>query len=68
MKVFVAGTPLDSMGWQRDLRRIRFRYRSRFMDADYLLEFMRTLEAEARREIERLTYPDPHQLDLFSCL
>ncbi|ESZ33873.1 hypothetical protein X733_13860 [Mesorhizobium sp. L2C067A000] len=63
MHVLIGGTPLKSLGWQRDLGRVRVRYRP--LDVEYLLEFLHALEAETRLEIDRLTYTAPGQLELF---
>jgi hypothetical protein len=63
MNVFVPGTPLKSLGWQRNLGKVRIRYRSP-EDTEIIRVFLTELIACAQQEIDRLPYTDDGQLEL----
>jgi hypothetical protein len=50
MKVYVGGTPLESLGWQRDLGQVRIRWRD--VPVADRVEFLEDLIVSAYAELE----------------
>lgn len=56
MKVLVGGTPLESLGWQREIGRVRLRWRD--VPSEDRMQFLYDLRRSAEAEHDRILHKD----------